>query len=239
MMSMRLFVSPKMIEVSNSNLLTASHEADHHTLDADHGALVSDCHDCQITIHETEEATSSGDSLTSLSGDVSAAYQYGNQLRTYDIAVATTGEYTALQGGTVSLGLAAVATTINRLNLVYETDLCVRLNLIAENDQLIFTDPYNDPYTDFDLSSQLDENQWLLDNAVTNGFISEYDVGHVFSTAGGGLCPVSIGWKTRLQGTRRVWITSRESLVESRIYCGCGTRNWSSVWRASHIQCAQ
>src|SRR4051794_22575571 len=40
----------------------------------------------------------------------------GDQLRTYRVAIAATGEYTAFQGGTVSAALAAINTTLNRVN---------------------------------------------------------------------------------------------------------------------------
>ena len=40
----------------------------------------------------------------------------GSQLRTYRLAMAATGEYTAFHGGTVALGLAAIVTSVNRVD---------------------------------------------------------------------------------------------------------------------------
>jgi len=67
-------------------------------------------------------------------------------LRKFRIAVSATGEYTQEHGGTVADALAAINATITRVNEVFETDLGVTLELIANNDQIIFTDPTTDPY---------------------------------------------------------------------------------------------
>ena len=45
-----------------------------------------------------------------------SAQRSGNQLRTYRLAMATTGEYTAFHGGTVNGALGAITTTVNRVN---------------------------------------------------------------------------------------------------------------------------
>jgi len=71
----------------------------------------------------------------------------GPQLRTYRLANAATGEYTQFHGGTVGLGLAAVTTTVNRVNGVYEKEVAVRMVLVANNNLIIYTNPSTDPYT--------------------------------------------------------------------------------------------
>ncbi|HWQ35117.1 MAG TPA: zinc-dependent metalloprotease family protein [Blastocatellia bacterium] len=111
------------------------------------------------------------------------ALSHGGTLRTYRLAVAATGEYTAFHGGTVERALAAIVTTINRVNAIYQRDLSVRFTLIANEARIIYTDPNSDPYTNNDGLSLLRENQANLDGVIGS---NNYDIGHVFSTAGGG-----------------------------------------------------
>jgi len=108
----------------------------------------------------------------------------GTVRRSYRLAVAATGEYTAFQGGTVADGLAAIVTTLNRVNGVYERELSVRMLLIANNDQIIYTNGATDPYTNGNGSAMLGQNQSTL-TAVIGG--ANYDIGHVVSTGGGGV----------------------------------------------------
>ncbi|MFM2375970.1 MAG: hypothetical protein RLZZ165_1067, partial [Bacteroidota bacterium] len=65
-------------------------------------------------------------------GDGAQQRLFGDcQLRTYRLALSATGEYTAFHGGTVALAQAAQVTTINRVNAIYEREMAVHLNIIA------------------------------------------------------------------------------------------------------------
>ncbi|MGB5436637.1 MAG: reprolysin-like metallopeptidase, partial [Maribacter sp.] len=61
-------------------------------------------------------------------------------LRKFRIAVSATGEYTQFHGGTVPDALSAINATLTRVNEVFSTDLGITLELIANNDQVIYTD---------------------------------------------------------------------------------------------------
>jgi len=108
--------------------------------------------------------------------------------RSYRTAVAVTGEYSNFFGVTTSAGegtiLSEVMTSINRVNDVYEVDLSVRLILTANTTQVFYYDGTTDPYTNNNGSTMLNENRDNLSATIGN---STFDVGHVYSTGGGGI----------------------------------------------------
>lgn len=103
--------------------------------------------------------------------------------RAYRLALAATAEYTSFHGGTTN-ALAAMNTSINRINSVYERDLAVRLNLVSNTNLLIYTNSGSDPYTNNDGGTMLSENQTNVNSVIGT---ANYDIGHVFSTGGGGI----------------------------------------------------
>jgi len=105
------------------------------------------------------------------------------QLRTYRLALACTGEYAAFHGGTVANVMAAMTTTMNRVNGVYIRDLGLTMTMV-DNTSIIFLNGATDPYTNNNGGAMLSENQTVCD---TNIGTANYDIGHVFSTGGGGV----------------------------------------------------
>jgi len=108
----------------------------------------------------------------------------GTQLRTYRLALSCTGEYAAFYGGTVSGAMAGMATTMNRVNGVYESELSIRMVMVANNNLIVYTNSSTDPFTNNNGSTMLGQNQTTCDNIIGS---SNYDIGHVFSTGGGGV----------------------------------------------------
>lgn len=108
--------------------------------------------------------------------------------RTYRLAMATTGEYSnyhgAFNSGQEGLVLSEVTTAMNRVNGIYEEDVAVRMILIANTTDVFYYNPATDPYTNNNGGAMLGQNQTTLDNVIGS---ANYDIGHVFSTGGGGV----------------------------------------------------
>lgn len=116
-------------------------------------------------------------------------------LKTYRLALAANGEYSQFHlkdqnatGGSEfdkkSVIMGTLTAAITRINAVLERDLAVSMQLVANNDALIFLDPSQDPYNDNFLFSDriLDENQATIDKIINP---RNYDIGHVFTTTPG------------------------------------------------------
>lgn len=108
------------------------------------------------------------------------------KLRTYRLALACTVEYAQFHGGTVEGVMAAMNATMTRVNGIFERDMGLTMELVANNDDIIFLGPGvdSDPYTNDSGSAMLNENQKVCDDTIGS---ANYDIGHVFSTGGGGV----------------------------------------------------
>ena len=113
----------------------------------------------------------------------------GDQLRTYRLALACTGEYTAFHGGTAAQAMTAMTTSINRVNEIYENDLSVRLILVANTNLLIETNGATDPYTNGETGTMINEAQTEITNVIGAG---NFDIGHLFGTNSGGLAGLGV-----------------------------------------------
>ncbi|MDO5979214.1 reprolysin-like metallopeptidase [Flavivirga spongiicola] len=114
-------------------------------------------------------------------------------LRTYDLALASTVEYSnyhinlapvppVTDSEKKAVVLAAMVVTMNRVNGIFKNDLSLTMNLIDNTSIIFLNEP--DGYTNNDGEDMLDENQSIIDAAIGAG---NYDIGHVFSTGGGGV----------------------------------------------------
>lgn len=108
------------------------------------------------------------------------------KLRNFRLALSVTGEYTSYFGGTKALALAAINNSMTRVNGVFEKDFGVHMNLISNNDLVIYTSASSDPYSAASTGSNGAWNQ-ELQTTLTNVIGSaNYDVGHLFGASGGG-----------------------------------------------------
>ena len=120
----------------------------------------------------------------------------GDALRTYRLAAAATGEYTAFHGGTKADGLAAITTAVNRLNQLYNLELAIHFELVENNDDVVYTNSGTDPFSNSDSVAMLSQNQSNMDAVIGD---ANYDVGHVFSTDGGGVATVGTPCRSGLK----------------------------------------
>lgn len=119
-------------------------------------------------------------------------YRVGNgtQLRTYRMAVACTAQYAAFFGGTVANAASAITTSINRVNGVYEKEVAVRLVLVANNNNLIYTNAGTQPFTgNNNANTLITESQSVITSVIGS---ANYDIGHTFSTGAGGLAGLGV-----------------------------------------------
>ncbi|MBK8284807.1 MAG: hypothetical protein IPK97_07890 [Ahniella sp.] len=106
----------------------------------------------------------------------------GTSLRTYRVAIVATSSYTNAFGGTVADGVAGLTTLVNRLNGVYEREFALRLTLVGNNDQIVYTNANVGPIG----TSPTGPDpiiQTTIDTVIGS---ANYDLGHAVGGAGGG-----------------------------------------------------
>ena len=130
------------------------------------------------------------DIVKNLSGKTAKMSANNKVFKTLKLALSCTGEYAQFYGGTVAGALAGMNATMSRVNGIFNKDLAIKLELIANTTAIIYTnsvsDPYSDPSVGTDGSSP---NNWglqlqkTLTSVIGNG---NYDIGHLFGASGGG-----------------------------------------------------
>lgn len=109
----------------------------------------------------------------------------GPTLKTYRLALKATVEYSTYFGS-VAAANAAATTSINRVTGVYENDVAIRLNIV---NLVCYPPGGTDPYSNNNGSAMLGQNQTTCDADPGN---ANYDIGHVFSTGGGGVAGLNV-----------------------------------------------
>lgn len=119
----------------------------------------------------------------------------GDSIRTYKLAISTTGEYSQRLGGTTQNVVAELMNLVNRINQVLLVDLALQFELV-DNQAIIYFDAPSDPFTNTDAATDIEINQDIIDQAIGN---QNYDIGHVLGTNGGGLAYVGVVCNNQLK----------------------------------------
>ncbi len=143
-------------------------------------------------------------------------------LRTYRIAIVTSGEYSQFHLTRQGVGsgesdatkkaavLSAINTTMTRVNGVFERDLGVRMVVVGNNEDIIYLDGANDGDVDNDssngispgindgnASSMISQTQTICDGVIGD---ANYDIGHIFSIGGAGLAGLGVVCRSGQKG---------------------------------------
>lgn len=122
---------------------------------------------------------------------------HGTTLRNYRLALSCTGEYAAFYGGTTSGAMSGMVASMNRVNGIYETEVAVRMTMVANNNLLIYLNASTDPFTNTNGSTMLGQNISTCNSVIGS---ANYDIGHVFSTGGGGVAYLGVPCTTNKAG---------------------------------------
>ena len=122
-------------------------------------------------------------------------------LRIFRLALVCSGEYAqfhlndqgiasdASDADKKAAVLSAMNTSMTRINGVYERDLGVRMEIVDNNDQVIFLDAATDAITDGNAGTMINQVQTICDNTIGT---ANYDIGHIFSIGGSGLAGLGV-----------------------------------------------
>ncbi|MFT6064921.1 MAG: hypothetical protein ACJAQX_000780 [Polaribacter sp.] len=145
-------------------------------------------------------------------------------LRTYRLALVCSGEYAQFHLGASQQNipetatdqvkkaavLSAMNTSMTRVNGVFERDVSIKLQLVANNEELIFLDSATDGITDDNPDTLLNEVQSICDDKIGD---ANYDIGHVFSTSGGSLSGIARFRSVCISGAKAQGVTGLGSPV--------------------------
>lgn len=133
------------------------------------------------------ECFTEGDAMLSSPRDNTSGRTNDKKLRKYRLALSCNAEYGNIFAGSTGTDaqkkaniLAQMNVTMTRVNGVYERDLAITMELVPNNDLIIYygstsADPWNGEFNN--------KTQQVIDAQIGN---ANYDIGHNFNTSGGG-----------------------------------------------------
>ena len=163
-------------------------------------------------------------------------------LRTYRLALACTGEYAQYhlnnQGipssATDEVKKAAVLTAMNtamtRLNGVFEKEVALTMVIVNDNTEIIYLNAGSDPYTNNDGGAMLGQNQTTINSIIG---AANYDIGHVFSTGGGGVAGLGVVCNN---GNKARGVTGLPSPIGDSFYIDFVAHEMGHQFKANHTQ---
>jgi Metallo-peptidase family M12 len=110
-------------------------------------------------------------------------YSNGATLRTYRMAIVTTGEFYTNNGGNATAAQAAVVSIVNSLKGVYEKEASVSFTLVATK---FYTDAATDPFNGSDALKAAEVFGQLATSEPASFALANYDIGHVLHGSSGG-----------------------------------------------------
>ncbi|MFQ3181462.1 MAG: hypothetical protein ACI9Z4_001056 [Polaribacter sp.] len=170
-----------------------------------------------------------------------SAVNDGN-LKIFRLALVCSGEYaqfhlenqnvseTASESEKKIAVLSAMNTSMTRVNGVFEKDLSVKMEIVADNEKVIFLDANTDNITDGDPDKMIDEVQTIADSEIGN---ENYDIGHIFSTGGSGLAGLGV---VCITGQKARGVTGRSSPIGDPYDIDYVAHEMGHQFGASHTQ---
>ncbi len=166
------------------------------------------------------------------------------KLRTFRLALVCSGEYAQFHLGASQQNipssasdavkkaavLSAMNTSITRINGIFEKDLAVKLEIVANNDEIIFLDPASDGISDGDPDKMLDEVQDISDSFIGD---ANYDIGHVFSIGGDGVAGLGV---VCVSGQKAKGVTGRSQPVGDPYDIDFVVHEFGHQFGATHTQ---
>lgn len=132
---------------------------------------------------------------TTTSGKFPNGRCIGTEIRTYRLAVGCSNQYakaaTGLTNPTKAQAMAKIVKTVNRVTTVYELEASIHFNLVANNDQIVFVTTTGDPFSssNSNAGSLITASQTQITTIIGS---ANFDIGHTFSTGGGGLAGLGV-----------------------------------------------